>query len=61
MTSKHLVDPELAAILDYIPDTVLTAENGNCHVSGASMTPSKDINSDTTIFLIRLAPLGEGI
>lgn len=26
MTTKHLVDPELAAILDYIPATVLTAE-----------------------------------
>jgi acetyl esterase/lipase len=29
MTSKHLVDPELAAILDYIPATALTAENLN--------------------------------
>jgi len=26
MTTKHLVDPELVAILDYIPATVLTAE-----------------------------------
>ena len=27
MTTKHLVDPELAAILDLIPATTLTAEN----------------------------------
>ncbi|MBA3870816.1 MAG: alpha/beta hydrolase [Anaerolineae bacterium] len=27
MTSKHLVDPELVAILEYIPDTTLTNDN----------------------------------
>lgn len=42
MTSKHLVDPELAAILAYIPSTVLTRDNLN-QIRAMSARPAADL------------------
>jgi acetyl esterase/lipase len=39
MTTKHLVDPELVAVLDYIPATLLTVENLTQIRAMSSRTP----------------------
>jgi acetyl esterase/lipase len=48
MTSKHLVDPELVAILDYIPAAALTAENLN-QVRAMSSRPPLDLPQFSTL------------
>lgn len=60
MTSKHLVDPELVAILDYIPSTVLTAENLN-RVRAMSVRPPTDLPQFADLIMSeRLLPGPEG-
>src|SRR5829696_10353728 len=41
-----------SAIPDAIASPISSLKYGKCHVSGASMTPSRDTNSDATTFLI---------